>query len=97
MDLKTCQWLVPKPDSDDETMLCGKPASAEVTVKSKITHAKVWLCPGHKREHNVSFAAARTTRKAAPGASRCTGLASCMSSEHIKGCACYPPAYLSKS
>lgn len=66
--MNPCQWLLPPPDGsppETEAFTCGEAAVAQVTVKTKITHAKVWLCPAHKREHNVSFAAARTTRKSA--------------------------------
>ena len=58
----TCQWLVDPGDRIDNPTVCGKPATNEVTVKTKITHAKVSLCAEHKRQHNVQFAQARTAK-----------------------------------
>ena len=57
----TCQWITDT--TNPEKPVCGLTATTEVTVKTKITVAKVWLCPKHKREHDVSFAQARTERK----------------------------------
>lgn len=59
---KSCQWLLhpddPDPARRKET--CGKRATAQVTVKTKITTAVVDLCGRHKQEHNVLFAKLRT-------------------------------------
>lgn len=59
----TCQWLLPPTEEDTRIRsTCDKPAVAEVTVKTKITQAKVSLCAEHKRQHNVQFAQARTSK-----------------------------------
>ena len=63
MPTATCQWLIDPDDPDKK--VCGQPATVTVTVKTKITQARVELCSVHKKEHDVSFAHIRTERKAA--------------------------------
>ena len=53
-----CQWY-----ESVENPECGKPATVTVTVKTKITAAKVNLCPQHKARHDENFARARAGRK----------------------------------
>lgn len=57
MSSKTCQWY-----ESVENPECGEPATAEVTVKTKITTARVNLCVKHKAQHNENFARARKTQ-----------------------------------
>ena len=55
--LKTCQWY-----ESPENPECGLVAATTVTVKTKITTAKVNLCDRHKKVHDDNFARARAGR-----------------------------------
>ena len=52
-----CQWY----ESIDQPE-CGTEATHTVTVKTKITTARVNLCGRHKAKHDENFARARKTQ-----------------------------------
>jgi hypothetical protein len=52
---KTCLAL-----TGEEELPCGKPATAEITVRNKVTSAKVPVCARHKASHDRGFAKLRT-------------------------------------
>lgn len=55
----TCQWY-----ESIEVPECGAPAAVSVTVKTKVTSAKVNLCKRHKAQHDENFARARNSKQA---------------------------------
>lgn len=56
---ETCQWY-----ESIENPECGAPATVQVTVKTKITTAKVHLCARHKAVHDENHARARKGQQA---------------------------------
>lgn len=63
----SCQWVIVSPDPEDEKYVietvCGAPADTLVTVKSRVTHARVWLCHEHKQEHDIAFTLIRVQQR----------------------------------
>lgn len=57
MSSDTCQWY-----ESVQFPVCGLRATTEVTVKTKITTARVSLCDRHKAVHDSNFARARKTQ-----------------------------------
>lgn len=62
----TCQWLLHPHDEDRDKrrIVCGKPAAGKVTVRTKITNARVDVCSGHQQEHNVLYSQLRVAKQA---------------------------------
>lgn len=56
--MNTCQWF-----ESMEYPECRAPAPHSVTVKTKITTARVNLCDQHKAKHDENFARARQNKK----------------------------------
>jgi hypothetical protein len=55
--IHTCQKVIQLEEGGEDE--CGGIAHHQVTVKSKTTKAKIWLCDYHKRQRNFEFMHAR--------------------------------------